>query len=166
MSATLSAEIQSKLLSSLKDIVDFFVSACISSRSIQNLNDLIDKNQTMAFLELAEAFGECMAFIDHDDLLHMLQESSNLLADFYSIERKNILKKLKFLKEDKKSDQAVVERNETNLVDVEAKKAFVVILCLRLRTMLEISIRHFKEDANFDCSAHYQKLQDEKRMKT
>lgn len=166
MSATLSAEIQAKLLSSLKDIVDFFTSARISSRSIQNLNDLIDKNQTMAFLELAEDFGECMAFIDHDELLHMLHESSNLLADYYSIERKTILKRLKFLKEDKKSDQAVVERNETNLVDVEVKKALVVILCLRLRTMLTISIRHFKEDANFDCLAHYQKLQDEKRIKT
>lgn len=166
MSATLSAEIQSKLLSSLKDIVDFFISACISSRSIQNLNDLIDKNQTMAFLELAEAFGECMAFIDHDNLLHILQESSNLLTDYYSIERRSILKKLKFLKEDKKSDQAVVERKETNLVDVEAKKALVVILCLRLRTMLAISIKNFKEDANFDCLVHYQKLQNEKRIKT
>lgn len=166
MSATLSAEIQSKLLSSLKDIVDFFISACVSSRSIQNLNDLIDKNQTMAFLELAEAFGECMAFIDHDNLLHMLQESSNLLADYYSIERRTILKRLKFLKEDKKSDQAVIERNEMNLVDVGAKKSLVVILCLRLRTMLSISIMHFKEDANFDCLEHYQKLQDEKRIKT
>ena len=165
MSTTLNADIQSKLQTSLKDIVDFFVLASISSRSIQNLNDFIEKNQTMAFLELAEAFGECMAFIEHDNLLHMLQESSNLLADFYSNERKSLLKRLKFLKEDKKSDPVIVERNETNLVDVEAKKALVVIQCLRLQAMIAIPIRLLKEDKNFDCSAYYQKIQNEKRTK-
>lgn len=164
MSAAQSAETLARLHSSLKDVISFFEKAGVSSHSIDNLNEFLTKNQTIAFLELAEAFGECMAFIDHDDLLIRLQGSFHLLADGYNIERKIILKRLKFLKEDKKSDSVLIDKNENSLVDVEQRKALVLVQCLRLRAMLTIPIRHFKEDPNYDCMSHYNKLQESKRI--
>ena len=130
---------------------------------MENLNEFIAKNQTFGFLELSEAFGECMAFIDHDDLIAKLQFSFNLLADGYNIERKIINKRLKFLKEDKKSDPVVIDKNENNLLDVENKKATVLVQCLRLKAMTTIPVKHFKSNPNFDPIAHYKKIQEGKR---
>ena len=130
MSAAQSAEGQVRLQASLKVIIEFFEEAGVELRSIENLNEFISKNQTFGFLELSEAFGECMAFIDHDDLISKIQESYYLLADMYNIERKLLIKRLKFLKEDKKSDPAVIDKNELSLLDVENKKATVLVQCL------------------------------------
>ena len=164
MSAAQSAEAQARLQASLKDLIFFFEKAGVSSQSIENLQEFVSKNQTMAFLELAEAFGECMAFIDHDDLLIKIQGSFHLLADGYNIDRKLIVKRLKFLREDKKSDPAIIEKNENGLIDIDQRKALVLVQCLRVRAMLAIPIKHFKEYPNFDCIAHYNKKKADARM--
>jgi hypothetical protein len=163
MSAAQSAEAQLRLQFSLKDLISFFEKAGVSSQSIENLQEFVTKNQTMAFLELAEAFGECMAFIDHDDVLIKIQGSFHLLAEGYNIERKLIVKRLKFLREDKKSDPSLIEKNENGLVDIDQRKALVLVQCLRLRAMLTIPIKHFKENPNFDCIAHYNKIKEHRR---
>ena len=158
MSAAQSAEGQMRLQASLKVIIEYFEEAGVELRSIENLNEFISKNQTFGFLELSEAFGECMAFIDHDDLIAKIQESYYLLADMYNIERKLLIKRLKFLREDKKSDPAVIDKNELSLLDVENKKATVLVQCLRLKAMASIPIKYFKSNSNFDPIAHHRKI--------
>jgi hypothetical protein len=154
MSAAQSAEAQARLQISLRDIIDFFEKSGVENHSLDNLNEFISKNRTFGFLELSESFGECMAFIDHDELISKLQSSYNLLADGYTIERKIINKRLKFLKEDKKSDPAIIDKNENNLLDVEQKKATVLVQCLRLRAMAVIPIQNFN-DVKFDSLTMY-----------
>jgi hypothetical protein len=163
MSAAQSAECQARLQVSLHDIINFFEEAGVESHSVDNLNEFISKNRTFGFLELSESFGECMAFINHDDLVAKLQISYQFLADGYNIERKIINKRLKFLKEDKKSDPAVIDKNENNLLDVEQKKATVLIQVLRLRAMSTIPVEHFKNDEKFNSLAYYNKIQEHRR---
>ena len=163
MSAAQSAEAQARLQLSLRDIIEFFEKAGVEQHSVENLTEFISKNQTFGFLELSEAFGECMAFIDHDDLLNKIQASYHLLSEGYNIERKIINKRLKFLKEDKKSDPGIIDKNENNLLDVESKKATVLVQCLRLKAMASIPVKSFKSNPNFDALLHYKKVQESKR---
>ena len=95
---SLAAESLARLQVSLREIVEFFDKNGIDQHSVEKLNDFIAKSLTFDFLELCESFGECMAFIDHDELCRKLLSSLSLLTDCYTIERKNLNKRLKFLK--------------------------------------------------------------------
>lgn len=150
MTAAQSADALARLNVTLRDIVTFFEESNIESESVGQLNGYIDSHQVIEFLSLAESYGLCMAFIDHDQLLERLTKSYGALLDGYVIEKKIINKKLKFLKEDKKSDPEVIARLENALVDVEHRKATVNVSAMRLRAMMSIPRDNFM-DASFDA---------------
>lgn len=153
------AEAQARLNVNLRDIVTFFEEASIQEHSIDLLNSFIDKHLTMDFLSLAEGFGKCMAFINHDDLSAKLLKSYMTLIDGYIIERKIVNKKIRILKEDKKADPEVVLRLENLLIDVDNKKALAMSSCMRIRAMNTIPFASFT-DEQFDYVAqHKQNLE-------
>ena len=153
MTAAQSAEAQARLNVSLQDLVTFFEEAGANEKSIELMNSFIEKHLTMDFLTLAEGYGKCMAFIDHDKLVSELLKCYLQLIDGYVIERKMINKKLKLLKEDKKADPDVVTRLENLLLDIDNKKAQAMVVSMKLRAMDSIPLSKFM-DEKFDPKAY------------
>lgn len=78
----------------------------------------------------------------------------------YIIERKVVSKKIKLMKEDKKTDPEVLVKQENLLLDIDQKKAIVTVACVRLRTMTTIPMEEFKKDPEFDyMQRHKEKLE-------
>lgn len=149
MSAGQLAENQARLNIELQDIITFFEEQKIQEQSIALLNDFIEKKLATNFLSLAEGYGKCMAFIDHEELLSKLVKCSVLLIDGYKIESKIARKKLNALKEDKKTDPEVMAKNEKINVDIDLKLAEGKVEYARLRAMGKIPAESFK-DPHFD----------------
>ena len=157
------ADAQARLQVSLRELIEFFEKYGIETRSVEKLNDFITKNQSMEFLDLCESFGECMAFIDHDELCTRLSTSYNFLSDGYNIEKKTLNKRLKALKEDKKTEPETLAKIENAINDVEMKKAAVLVNCLRVKAMVMIPSENFKKDEKYDSLKLYKQLQESKR---
>lgn len=162
MTAAQSAEAQARLNVNLKDIVTFYEENGVLEHSINLMNSFIEKHLTMDFLELAEGYGKCMAFIDHDELASRLLKSYNSLLDGYIIERKMINKRIRMLKEDKKADPEVLARQENLLAELDIKKANAIVAMARLRVMNIISIKDF-QDEKLDAVDKYQKYMEHQK---
>lgn len=148
------AENLARLNVCLKDIVTFFEEAGIASSSLELMNSFIEKHLYMDFLSLAEGFGKCMAFINHDELVRRILEAYNTLINGYIIERKAISKKIRILKEDKKTDPEVLAKQENLLADVDQKKANAMTILARVRAMNYLPVNLFKDD-KFDGVSYY-----------
>ena len=148
-------EAQTRLTLGLRDIVSFFEKSEVPQRSIDILNDYLDKNLSNELLNLSESYGRSMAFINHDELIFKLYNGWNLMLEGFTIERKVIARRIRFLKEDKKTDPAVLIRLETLIKDLDVKKASVMTEAMRLKYMTTISIEKFKQDPNFDYETAY-----------
>jgi hypothetical protein len=154
MSAAQSAEAQARLNVTLKDIVGFYVQAGIDEKSVALMESFIEKHLTVDFLSLAEGFGKCMAFINHDELISLLLKAFLGLIDGYVIERKMVNKRLKLLKEDKKADQEVVARLERLIGDIDDRKALAMTTANRLKAMNMVPLALFN-DPKFDAYSYY-----------
>lgn len=150
------AEIQARLNICLRDIVTFFEEAGVREDSIILLNSFIDKHLTVDFLNLAEGFGKCMAFIDHNELIKRILESFNTLLSGYILERKMYNKRIKILKEDKKADPELIAKLEHLLLEVDQKKALAMVTAARLRAMNAIPVDKFR-DPKFNALEFYDK---------
>lgn len=150
------AENQARLNVCLKDIVTFFEEAGVTESSVELLNSFIEKHLVMDFLNLAEGFGKCMAFINHNELIKKILEGYNTIINGYVIERKAINKKIRVLKEDKKADPEVLAKQEHLLSEVDQKKAHAVVVLARIRAMNHLSVDMFK-DEKFDAIQYYDK---------
>lgn len=150
MTAAQSAEAQARLNVSLQEVVTFFEEAGVKETSITLMNSFIEKHLTADFLVLAEGYGDCMAFIKHDELVSLLLKCHLQLIDGFVIERKVINKKLRLLKEDKKADPEVVARLENLLVELDNKKAVAMVASMKLRAMDAIPLEKFM-DPKFDA---------------
>lgn len=144
------AEAQARLNVCLRDIITFFEEGGLHEHSSNLLNEYIDKHLSIDFLVLSESYGECMAFVDHDVLISKLSQGWNLLYDGYSIERKVVSKRVKALKEDKKTDPAFLQKQENILLDLDEKKATVLVNATRYRAMQTMSFKSFRENPYFD----------------
>lgn len=60
-------------------------------------------------LELAERYGNCMAFLDHMALTHKLSAAWNAVCDKLNLEKKQVVRKLRVLEADKNADPETVE---------------------------------------------------------
>mmetsp|Transcript_19817 Transcript_19817/g.33152 ORF Transcript_19817/g.33152 Transcript_19817/m.33152 type:complete len:176 (-) Transcript_19817:1071-1598(-) len=163
MTAAQSAEAQARLNVSLKEIISFYQEAGIEQSSMDLMDGFIEKHLTMDFLHLSEGFGKCMAFIDHDELVSLLLKAYLLLIDGYVIERKIINKKLRLLKEDKKTDPEVLIRLENLLLDIDHKKALAMTNGNRLKAMNMIPLANFN-DLNFDAKQFYHQAMSKVRL--
>ena len=157
------AEAQARLQVSLRELIEFFEKYGIEPRSVEKLDGFITKNQSMEFLDLCESFGECMAFLDHDELCTRMCTSYNMLSDGYNIEKKQLNKRLKLLKEDKKTEPETLAKIENAINDVEQKKASVLVSCLRLKAMSLIPSDNFKKDDKYDSLKYYKQIQEKAR---
>lgn len=158
------ADLQARLNVILRDIIDIFVNEKAQQHSIDLLNKFIDEKKIIDFLKLAESFGRCMAFLDHDQLMTKIYQSWSSLSDGYNLERKNIVKKIKALKEDKKTDPEFLMKQETLLLDIDARKCTVMEECMRTRIMVTLPLDLFIKDENFDYMTSYHKqLLDKKK---
>jgi hypothetical protein len=146
MTSAQSVEAQARVNVNLREIVSFFETSGIQDHSLQMLNSFIDKHLTIDFLNLAEGYGTCMAFIDHNELITKLLKTYICLIDGYIIERKIINKRIRLLKEDKKSDPDVLARQENLLNEVDNKKAYAITAMARLRAMNMIPFEKFKNE--------------------
>ena len=59
------ADCTARINVSLQDIKTFYEAAECPAESLENLSSLLEGNEHVKFLELAEGFSHCMAFIDH-----------------------------------------------------------------------------------------------------
>lgn len=144
-----------RLNASLRDIISFYEAAGIQSRSVALLREFVAKNQTTEFLELAESYGNCNAFINHDHLLAMLSASWNLLYDGHNVEKILKIKRINNLTEDKKADPEVKVKQQIMLEEITTKQAQGVSPpCNLVRIMTTIPVGAFL-DPNFDPIAHY-----------
>lgn len=162
MTAAQSAEAQARLNVQLKEIVTFFEEAGIQEHSSALLMSFIDKHLTVDFLNLAEGYGKCMAFIDHDELVNKLLKTYQQLIDGFIIERKIVSKRIRLLKEDKKADPDVLARQENALIDIDNKKAVAMTSLCRIRAMSTIPLKSFN-DAKFDAVTFYRKAAEHRR---
>ena len=161
MSSAQSAEAQSRLNVMLKDIVNFFEQAKVDERSISVMENFIEKHLTVDLLTLAEGFGKCMAFIDHDELISLLLKAYTQLLDGYVIERKIVYKRWKPLTEDKKADPVLLNRLENLIADIDARKSIAMDTLYRLKVMNAVPLACF-HNPKFDATAHYKKVMAEK----
>jgi hypothetical protein len=152
-----------KLNASLKELVSFFEAAGVKNHTLNLFGEYSTKHQVVEFLMLAENFGKCNAFVDHDQLLLLLLTSWSLLLDGHNMEKKAISRRVRALKEDKKTDPEVLARLEHLLSDIEIKKANESVNIIRLRAMIEIPVQEFKSDPNFDYVARYKENCDKKK---
>lgn len=150
------AEVQARLNICLRDIVTFFEEAGVREDSILLLNSFIDKHLTVDFLNLAEGFGNCMAFIDHNELIRRILESFNTLLSGYVLERKLYNKRIRILREDKKADPELIAKLEHLLTEVDQKKAQAMVTAARLRAMNAIPVDKFR-DPKFNALDYYDK---------
>lgn len=153
----MAAEAQARLNICLRDIITFFEQGGIDGNSIAMLESFIDRHLPMDFLSLAEGFGKCMAFINHDELIALLVKAFNTLIDGYVIEKKAVSKKHKILIEDKKSDPAVIARLEALMADLDSRKQTAEMTNQRLKIMNMVPAAMFR-DPKFDAEGYYQKV--------
>jgi hypothetical protein len=86
-----------------------------------------------------------------------------MLSDGYNIEKKQLNKRLKLLKEDKKTEPETLAKIENAMNDVEQKKASVLVSCLRLKAMSLIPSANFKKDDKYDTIGYYKQIQEKAR---
>ena len=141
----MAAEAQARLNICLRDIITFFEQGGIDGNSIAMLESFIDRHLPMDFLSLAEGFGKCMAFINHDELIALLVKAFNTLIDGYVIEKKAVSKKHKILIEDKKSDPAVIARLEALMADLDSRKQTAEMTNQRLKIMNMVPAAMFRD---------------------
>jgi hypothetical protein len=127
------------------------------------LGEYITKHQVVEFLVLTENFGKCNAFVDHDQLLAYLLNSWTFLSDGQNTEKKALSRRLKALREDKKTDPDVLARIENMLSELEIKRANVSVNIIRLRAMVEIPVGEFKNNPDFDYVTRYREICDRKK---
>ena len=135
--------------------------APLAEHSTNAISNMINKKQYSDFLDLAESFGESMAFINHNELINLLLKAWTLNADVVNNERKLIKKKLQALLEDKKADPDLIAKNEELLVQVNQRRAMATAAIIRFKAMTVIGLEEFKKNPQLDAVA----LHDERSTK-
>ena len=156
-------EANARLNVSLRDLLPFFEGAGVQKHSLDMLTDMITKNKQTDFLNLAENYGACMAFINQDELVTKLALSWGLYCDSLKAEGKAQLKKIKAMKEDKKADPDILTRLENSLADISIKRANAMGNYMRFKAMATISIEVFKKDLTLDTKTAVERFTIEKR---
>ena len=119
----------------LRDLVSILQNAKADPAHCEALTKYIDAKQHLDLLELAETFASNMVLVNTSEFIAKLCQCWNGLLDICNMEKKALTKKIKALKEDKKTDPDVLARNEGLLYDIEQRTCTVLIQAARLRKM-------------------------------
>eukprot|EP00607_Mallomonas_marina_P005064 CAMPEP_0182429022 /NCGR_PEP_ID=MMETSP1167-20130531/25457_1 /TAXON_ID=2988 /ORGANISM="Mallomonas Sp, Strain CCMP3275" /LENGTH=160 /DNA_ID=CAMNT_0024612317 /DNA_START=137 /DNA_END=619 /DNA_ORIENTATION=+ len=146
-------EAMARLHLCLRDIIDFFVASNVMKHSIEKLEAQLDNHQYAEFLELANGFGKCMAFIDHDSLTLKLATSWSTIEEMLVLERKQVARKLRNLEGDKNADPDIIQKLQNLKAETEQKKANALVQSLKFKLMSGTPLEKFK-NPNFDAMAN------------
>jgi hypothetical protein len=117
----MAADAQARLHIHLQDIVTFYEEGGCGKGSLNKLNELVEAHDYFTYLDLAEGFGKCMAFIDHDVMANKMQEAWTGLNDLYVLEKKSVDKRIKNMEQDKKADPDILLKYQNMKIDLEEK---------------------------------------------
>lgn len=181
MSSALIAECQARLNSTLQDIIDFFaasprppqveegetpittsaapdLSPLLSQRSLDLLSSFLQQQLIDDFLTLAEALAAASAYLPHDYLFEKLLNCRNLRLEGLNLEKKLINKRLRILREDKKSDPEMIIKQENLLNECERKKALEKVQIARLSVITSCPLSYFLSDEKIEGKNYYQSV--------
>lgn len=125
--------------------------------SIATLTGLREQKKFAEFLDLCESYGESMAFLDHQALMDQLVKGWTIMIDVLKAEGKSLTRKLTALREDKKTDPAVLAKAEGNMEDFYGRRAIANANMVRLDAMARIQLDEFKTmDVDAACKKFYE----------
>lgn len=148
------SDVTARLNITLKDVIVLFEGSKVSQRSVDTLTKFLESHQYNEFLQLSESFAKSSPFLNHDDITLKLCTGWNQLLDLINIEQKNLVKKVKALKEDKKADPENIAKQEALLFDLESKKTHIKLNAARFRVMITIPFENFKSK-DYDYMAQH-----------
>ena len=143
MTTAQAADAAARLSVILRDIVSFFDAAGCGKASVEKLEAKIDSHDFVDFLELAEAYSKCMAFIDHDHLAARLLAAWNATEEGLVIEKKIVSRKIRLLESDKNADPDILAKLQNTKMDVDQRKAKVLIQCMKYKLITSHPIEKF-----------------------
>lgn len=129
------ADATARLNVNLRDLLAILQNAKVDSADCEVLVKYIDTKQYLDLLEIAETFASSMVLVNTDGFIAKLCQCWNGFLDICNMEKKALMKKVKALKEDKKSDPEVLAKNEGLLYDAEQRTCAVLVQAARLRKM-------------------------------
>jgi hypothetical protein len=141
----MAADAQARLHLNLQDIVSFYEAGGCGESSADKMNAFIEAHDYFSYLDLAEGFGKCMAFIDHDVLAVKMQEAWTGLNDLYIIEKKSIDKRIKNMEQDKKADPDILLKYQNMKAELEQKLAKVLVQIVKYKYINVYPLKRFNE---------------------
>jgi hypothetical protein len=141
----MAADAQARLHVNLQDIVTFYEEGGCGASSLDRLNKFIEGHDYFAYLDLAEGFGKCMAFIDHDVMAVKMQEAWTGLNNLYVVEKKSIDKRIKNMEQDKKADPDILLKYQNMKIDLEEKLAKVLVQITKYKYINVYPLKRFNE---------------------
>jgi len=139
----------------LADMLELLQKGLIEEHSVTTLNEMKEKKQFGDYLALAEKFGECMAFLPHDEYTELLSKGWTTYLDVLNHDRKNLKKKLTALREDKKTEPDILAKYEGNMEDLCVRRATAVACSVRFKAMTMIPFESFQKDPALDAVKMY-----------
>ena len=143
--SNMAADAQARLHINLQDVVTFYKEGGCGQSSLDKLEAFIEAHDYFAYLDLAEGFGKCMAFIDHDVMATMMQTAWTGLNDLYVIEKKSIDKRIKNMEQDKKADPDILLKYQNMKIDLEQKLARVLVQITKYKYINVYPLKRFNE---------------------
>ena len=150
------ADINARLNVVCREFIEIYQQQKVPEKTINHLEELIDKREQLEFMELALGFRKTMAFLDHDDYTNKLTTGWHLLDEGMALEQKAIRKKVQAVQGDSKADPEQLAAVLAARDAVDEKKAKTKIIELRLKAEQKCPIHMFLEDPNFDAVAWYE----------
>ena len=141
----MAADAQARLHISLQDVVTFYKEGGCGESSLAKLDAFIEGHDYFSYLDLAEGFGKCMAFIDHDLMASMMLTSWTALNDLYVIEKKSIDKRIKNMEQDKKADPDILLKYQNMKIELEGKLARVLVQITKYKYINVYPLKRFNE---------------------
>lgn len=145
MSVAQGADIASRLTIVCQDIVTFFEEAGIDKHSVALLNAKVESQHNVELMHIAAAYGQSMAFIDHDVLHKNMAIAWSLIDDKARNDRNIIVKKINALTGDKSEDApGKIIALKQQFEDIDKRRAISLVECLKYKYMVTVPMEAFK----------------------
>lgn len=168
MSAAQAQEARDRLNVGMQDVVKFFEESGCEEPSLKKLSELqesfarAEPNSHFSFLELAEGYSKCMAFLDHDALSALISQCWSGVESFMLIDKKVVGRKLRVLEEDKKSDPEVIAKLQVKKESIDQDLAKVLVQVIKYNLINSVPIEKF-HDKTFNAMAERDRMIQERR---
>mmetsp|Transcript_13624 Transcript_13624/g.20425 ORF Transcript_13624/g.20425 Transcript_13624/m.20425 type:complete len:168 (+) Transcript_13624:98-601(+) len=162
MTAAQAQEARDRLHVHMADMVSFFEEGGCEKKSLSLLSSALESHSHFDFLELAEGYSKCMAFVDHDALAQKLATLWAGVEQFLLLDKKAINRKLRVLEEDKKSDPEVIAKLHAKKDAIDQELARVLIQIIKYNLINSVPVKQFY-DKNYNAIAEYDKKKEREK---